>query len=208
MGGTVGSTDSSARHHLREGRKYRTADVLYKGHFLATNLLLRSQLVKTGQNCSSQSLSQASPLCNLGELLCSFFLSQVHRTVKHLHLQNKTCWNNLENLRHTTFVENMVLGQLILLLAGHTFISFFSFFLLRVAGGEEELLSAIHPTGLIPSSPRLATGAHHLPLFFSRPRLPSSVNACGQQVGSTLSAFTARSHLEQGSKIHSQISPV
>lgn len=91
MGGTVGSTDSSARHHLREGRKYRTADVLYKGHFLATNLLLRSQLVKTGQNCSSQSLSQASPLCNLGELLCSFFLSQVHRTVKHLHLQNKTC---------------------------------------------------------------------------------------------------------------------
>lgn len=85
-GGTMGSTDSSARHHLREGRKYRTADGLYEGHFLATNLLLI-----TGQNYRSQSLSQASPLCNLGELFCSFFLSQVHRTVKHLQLQNKTC---------------------------------------------------------------------------------------------------------------------
>lgn len=78
-------TVSSARHHLGEGRKYRTADALSKGHYLATKLLLI-----TGQNCSSQSLSQARPLCNLGELYCSFFPTQVQRTVKHLHLQNKT----------------------------------------------------------------------------------------------------------------------
>jgi len=50
--------------------------------------------------------------------------------------------------------------------AGWTHIhSFFpSFFLLRVAGGGEEPLSAILPTGLIPSSSRLATRAHYLPL--------------------------------------------